>query len=128
MIQLNCPESNLLLSISDCAEQDGCISFWQLWQEHERYLYRRCLQWMGNQIDAEDALSQAMLKAWEKIQAGKGAIKNIKAWLTRLTHNVCIDIHRGLNRGGKPVESLDGMDFELESQWVSQEENPVLAA
>ncbi|WP_079681454.1 RNA polymerase sigma factor [Planktothrix sp. PCC 11201] len=127
-MQFNCPESNLLLFVPDSAYPNSFRSFWQLWQKYQNYLYRRCLYWMGNPIDAEDALSQAMLKAWEKTQTGKGALKNIKAWLTRLTHNVCMDIHRRFNRGGKPVESLDEMDVEWENQVVAQEENPLLAA
>jgi RNA polymerase sigma-70 factor (ECF subfamily) len=43
-------------------------TFWQLWQQNQTYLYRCCLKWMnGNRIDAEEALSQAMFKAWEKL-------------------------------------------------------------
>ena len=37
--------------------------FFELWQEHQPYLYRYCLKWMGSQMHAEDALSQVMLKA-----------------------------------------------------------------
>ncbi|MGB3205057.1 MAG: hypothetical protein WBB28_08720 [Crinalium sp.] len=41
-------------------------NFWQQWQQYQDYLYRCCIKWMGgNPIDAEDALSRAMLKAWE---------------------------------------------------------------
>ncbi|NEO94797.1 MAG: hypothetical protein F6K56_33240, partial [Moorea sp. SIO3G5] len=48
--------------------------FWQQWQQYRDYLYHRCLRWMGgNPTNAEDALSRAMIKAWEKVQkfAGK---------------------------------------------------------
>ena len=45
----------------------------------------------GNSTDAEDALSRAMLEAWEKVQKyAAGDIANFKAWLTRLTHNLCV--------------------------------------
>jgi len=48
---------------------------------------------MGNPTDAEDALSRAMLKAWEKVQKyAAGEITNFKAWLT-LTRNLCVDIY-----------------------------------
>lgn len=47
----------------------------------------------GNRTEAEDALSRAKLKAWEKMQKLAQKIVNLKAWLTRLTHNFCIDIH-----------------------------------
>ena len=43
--------------------------FWQQWQESRDQLYRCCLKMMNsNPMDAEDALSQAMVKAWEKVQ------------------------------------------------------------
>lgn len=127
-MQLNCPESNSLLSDQDCADHDFTANFWQLWQQHQDYLYHRCCYWMGNSIDAEDALSQAMLKAWEKVQTGKGAITNSKAWLTRLTYNLCIDIYRKRNRVERSFESVELMNFELTNSLVSQEESPVLDA
>ena len=47
---------------------------------------------MSHAINAEDALSRAMLKVWEKIRDCTGNIKRLKAWLTQLTHNLCVDI------------------------------------
>lgn len=47
--------------------------FWQQWQQYRDYLYRCCIKWMGgNPTDAEDALSRAMLKAWDKAQKYAG--------------------------------------------------------
>ncbi len=43
--------------------------FWQQVQESRDQLYHSCLKMMNSSpMDAEDALSQAMLKAWEKVQ------------------------------------------------------------
>ncbi|MCC5627374.1 RNA polymerase sigma factor [Nostoc sphaeroides CHAB 2801] len=73
--------------------------FWQLWAQYQDYFYSRSLRWMsGNPIDAEDALSQAMLKAWNEWPKYAGKITNPKAWLSRITHNLCIDIHRKRQR------------------------------
>lgn len=70
-------------------------AFWTLWQRHQHYLKNRCLMWMNrNPIDADEALSLAMVKAWEKMPKYAEKITNSKAWLTRLTHNLCVDIHR----------------------------------
>lgn len=83
-------------------------AFWQLWLLHETYLYRRCQMWMGgNQIDGEEALSQARLKAWEKLPNYASTITNAKAWLTRMTHNLCVDIHRKRQRSATNMESID---------------------
>lgn len=82
--------------------------FWQQWQQYQDYLYRCCVKWMGgNPIDAEDALSRAMLKAWEKVQKYGGEIANFKAWLTTLTRNLCVDIHRERSRGANRVEDIE---------------------
>jgi RNA polymerase sigma factor (sigma-70 family) len=82
--------------------------FWQQWEQYRDYLYRCCIKWMGgNPTDAEDALSRAMLKAWEKVQKVAGEIANFKAWLTKLAHNLCVDIHRERSRGANRVENIE---------------------
>lgn len=85
-------EEKLLLERFSRGEMSA---FWQLWQQHRDYLYYRCLDWMGdNYHDAEDALSLASLKAWDKLPEYAEKITNLRAWFTRLTHNICVDIHR----------------------------------
>ena len=70
-------------------------AFWQLWQMHSSCLFQVCLQEMnGNREDAEDAFSQAMMKALNKLYIFAPRIINPKAWLIRLTRNLCKDIHR----------------------------------
>src|SRR5712692_1408926 len=70
-------------------------AFWPLWQMHSSCLYQICLREMnGNREDAEDALAQAMMKALNKLYIFAPRIINPKAWLIRLTRNLCKDIHR----------------------------------
>lgn len=115
-------------SIPCSGTQDIDSAFWKLWQQHQNYLYRCCRKWMGNPSDAEDALSRAMLKAWQKARDCTDDIKNFKAWLTKLTYNLCADIHRERNRSAVGVESLDTIAVESQTQLISQEETPVRAA
>lgn len=90
-----------------------CADFWLLWQEHQNYLYHCCLRWMGgNPTEAEDALSRAMLKAREKVQEYAERITNIKGWLTRLTHNLCVDIHRQRSGSANRVEDIEAIGEE----------------
>jgi RNA polymerase sigma factor (sigma-70 family) len=93
-----------------CADYPVHINsaFWQEWQKYGNELYLFCLKCMnGNVTDAEEALSRAMLKAWEKLQNYTEKIVNIKAWLTRLTHNICVDIHRENSRSAKSLENIE---------------------
>jgi RNA polymerase sigma-70 factor (ECF subfamily) len=100
-------EEQILLGRLSQAERS---TFWQLWGQHQDYLYRRCLTWMGgNHEDAQEALSRATLKAWEKWQEYSGKITNPKAWLTQLTRNLCMDMHRERNRGARGVESIENL-------------------
>ncbi|MBL4908383.1 MAG: sigma-70 family RNA polymerase sigma factor [Sneathiella sp.] len=48
--------------------------------------------------DAEDALSSATIRAFEKYGAHRSQISNERAWFARLLHNICIDIHRSNKR------------------------------
>lgn len=70
--------------LGNCSEKSEKV-FWLQWQQYRDHLQLCCIKWMGgNSTDAEDALSRAMLKAWEKVQQYAGKITNFKAWLTRL--------------------------------------------
>lgn len=94
--------------IAAISQEWNCADFWQQWQQHQDYLYHCCLKWMnGNSTDAEDALSRAMLKAWEKVQKFGGKIANFKSWLTKLTHNLCVDIHREYKRSANRIEDIE---------------------
>ncbi|NEQ50678.1 MAG: RNA polymerase sigma factor [Leptolyngbya sp. SIO3F4] len=82
--------------------------FWPIWLQHQDYLSQRCLQWMGgNRTNAEEALSNAMLKARAKWPQYADKITNPKAWLTRLTHNLCVDLHRARSRQPVAVDNFE---------------------
>jgi RNA polymerase sigma factor (sigma-70 family) len=70
-------------------------AFWELFQPYQDYLLRCCLNWTnGNLTEAEDLLSQAMLKALEKAQKFAEKITHFKSWLRTLTRNFWIDLKR----------------------------------
>jgi RNA polymerase sigma-70 factor (ECF subfamily) len=76
----------------------------------------------GNPTDAEDALSRAMLKAWEKVQKYAEEIDNFKGWLSTLTHNLCVDIHRERSRSANRVEDIEVYTSSVEQGLVSFED------
>jgi RNA polymerase sigma-70 factor (ECF subfamily) len=81
----------------------------------------------SNAIDAEDVLSQAMLKAWNEWQKAEGKIKHPKAWFTRITYNFCMDLHRKNKREALIIEKFEEIKFEyflaLSTQIESSESN-----
>jgi len=111
-------------TFSGDSSQDISTVFWSLWQQYKNDLYHCCFKWMNyNPTDAEDALSRAMLKAWEKVQKYEGKIPNFKAWLTRLTRNLCIDTHRDL--AATKVENIEAIASVEEIELVSLHDTPL---
>ena len=101
--------------------QDKNSVFWQEWQAYQDHLYRCCLKWMNsNAIDAEEVLSQARLKAWNEWQNYGSKIKYPKAWLTRIIHNLCMDLHRKHRREALVIESIDDIKFENHPAFYSR--------
>lgn len=77
---------------------------------------------MGNNPTlAEDALSQGMLKAWEKVEAG-ARIANFKTWLRTLIVNHCTDMLRSLGREANRTESIEAVAFRENEVLVYQDE------
>jgi len=83
-------------------------AFWTLWTRYQHHLYTVCLRRMnGAHFDAADAVSRSMLVAQAKLPAYAANIENLEAWLTRLTCNVCLDMHRERQRALQGKVSLD---------------------
>jgi RNA polymerase sigma factor (sigma-70 family) len=90
--------------------EDDFVTFCKIWEHYQPYLLGICLRRMsGIREDAEDALSKALFTAWERLPRHASAIRNVKAWLTRLTLNLCTDIQRERRRHANVVESLDAL-------------------
>lgn len=103
--------------------------FWSLWMDHNEYLYKACLNWMGNVPDAEDVLSQAMLKAEEKIHIHQVEVINFKAWVTTLTYNLCLDLQRQRYRTIQYCHNWEVISHRNAELFVTkEEENPVFVA
>lgn len=68
-------------------------SFWAIWLAHQDALRMRSLRLSGgNRADAEDALSNTMLRAAQAFM--RQPVQNPGAWLVRILHNACMDQHR----------------------------------
>ena len=56
----------------------------------EKLLYRIAWSYMGNNPDVEDAVQDALIKAWEK-RASLRDMKQFRPWMTRILINQCKD-------------------------------------
>ncbi len=84
---------------------------WTLWQRHTGHLYAVCFAEMrGQKADAEDALAQSMIKAVTKLPVFAGRIVSARAWLRRLTRNVCKDMQREREREKRLAEDVRAVD------------------
>ncbi|MBW4497713.1 MAG: sigma-70 family RNA polymerase sigma factor [Oscillatoria princeps RMCB-10] len=101
-------------------------AFWPLWQKYQDYLFRCCIRWKnGNETEAEDLLSQAMLKAREKVQNYAGKIANFKSWVTALVRNFWLDMQR--RPCAKQVEDIEVYAEREEVGLVSGGDTPASA-
>jgi RNA polymerase sigma factor (sigma-70 family) len=84
-------------------------TFWDIWLAHRDYLRAHALRFSGGNLsDAEDALSDAMLKAANAF--AKTAIHNQRGWLLRLVHNACMDHHRSNRRQSRLAKDIGDVD------------------
>jgi RNA polymerase sigma factor (sigma-70 family) len=88
--------------------QGDSAAFWEVWERYrEGLFYPRCLRWMGGDwADTEDALSNACVKAWQRLPGCIHEIISLKSWLTQLLHNLCIDMRRERDRHRRATQLL----------------------
>jgi RNA polymerase sigma-70 factor (ECF subfamily) len=65
-----------------------------------------------------------MLKAWDKLPDYAEKITNLRAWLTRLTHNLCIDIQRERRRKAMQIEDIEEVAATGSSAFISGLNSP----
>jgi RNA polymerase sigma-70 factor (ECF subfamily) len=79
--------------------------FSELSERHRRELQVHSYRMLGNLEQAEDAVQEALLRAWKgraSFDGGPGA----RAWLYRIVTTTCFDILRAAQRRGEQVESI----------------------
>ena len=70
-------------------------------------LLGHCYRMLGSVVDAEDAVQEAMLRAWKGLDGFKEQAA-LKTWLYRIATNVCLDTISATNRQRlRPLELSD---------------------
>jgi RNA polymerase sigma-70 factor (ECF subfamily) len=79
--------------------------FAELSERHRRELQVHSYRMLGNLEQSEDAVQEALLRAWKgraSFDGGTGA----RAWLYRIVTTTCFDILRAAQRRGARIESI----------------------
>ena len=85
-------------------------AFAELVEPHRRELQVHCYRILGSVQDAEDALQEALLSAWQGFHGFEGR-SSVRTWLYRVATNRCLDALR--SQGRKPPEvdmTIRGME------------------
>src|SRR5580700_12024677 len=71
-------------------------------------IYRReltgyCYRMLGSAFEAEDAVQDTLLRAWQAAERFEGR-SSVRSWLYSIATNVCLDMLRGRSRRARPME------------------------
>jgi RNA polymerase sigma-70 factor (TIGR02960 family) len=89
--------------ISRARAGDG-EAFRALTEPHRRELQVHCYRMLGSFQDAEDALQDTLLAAWQGLGGFEGRA-SIRSWLYRIATNRCLDARRSASR--RPAKEWD---------------------
>jgi RNA polymerase sigma-70 factor (ECF subfamily) len=78
-------------------------AFRRLVEPHRAELHAHCYRMLGSVHDADDALQDALLRAWRRLATFEGR-SSIRTWLYRIATNVCLDL---ISRRPKRVLPID---------------------
>ena len=79
----------------------------------EKLLYRVAWSYMSNHADVEDAVQDALIKAWEKRDTLRD-LKLFRPWMTRILSNQCKDLLRRRKKWNfRPLEDAAAQEAEM---------------
>src|SRR5207245_3568362 len=90
-------ESTLLPALRDGDER----AFQRLTDRYRRELLVHCYRMLGSFHDAEDALQEALLRAWRGLESFQGR-SALRPWLYRIATNACLDVIASRRRRALP--------------------------
>ena len=84
-------------------------AFRELTEPHRRELQAHCYRMLGSLQDAEDALQDTLLAAWQGLAGFEGRA-SLRTWLYRIATNRCLNARRSVSR--RPAKEWDVPEVE----------------
>jgi RNA polymerase sigma-70 factor, ECF subfamily len=72
-------------------------------ETYRRELTGYCYRMLGSAFEAEDAVQDTLLRAWQAADRFEGR-SSVRTWLYRISTNICLDMLRGRSRRARPME------------------------
>jgi RNA polymerase sigma-70 factor (TIGR02960 family) len=95
-----------LISRAQTGDSDA---FRELTEPHRRELHVHCYRMLGSFQDAEDALQDTMLAAWQSLARFEGRA-TVRTWLYRIATNRCLNARRSASRRPAKEWNVPGVE------------------
>jgi RNA polymerase sigma-70 factor (ECF subfamily) len=93
----------------EAARRGDDDAFGRLVEPHRIELHAHCYRMLGSVHDAEDAVQEALLRAWRGLARFEGR-SALRSWLYRITTNACLDAISRRPRRTLPTDHVPAAD------------------